>query len=234
MSGELAKVKQLTRISVTIPTKNEVEGIGYVVRRTRKVLGENAEIIVVDERSIDGTVEEALRADKNVKVVQRNGTGKGNGIQTAVQVFTGDIFVVLDSDATFDPTDIPRVISPILSNRADVVLGSRFKGRIEKGAMNFLHYFGNRLFNLLISLKFGVWITDSQTGLRAMRGNVIRSLTLVSQGYDIETAMTIKCLKKGYQTVEVPINFYRRRGNSKSKLDTFSDGWLILKRILFT
>jgi len=231
MSNEHRRVRPSARISVIIPTKNECEGIDYVIRGTRKVLGGNAEIIVVDERSTDGTVEKALNADMNVKVVQRNGTGKGNGIQTAVQVFTGDIFVIIDSDATFDPMDIPRVTEPILSNRADVVLGSRFKSGMEKGAMNFLHRLGNCFFNLSISLMYGIWITDSQTGLRAMRSEIIRSLELVSEGYDIETELTIKCLKMGYRTVEVPINFYCRKGNTKSKLKTFSDGWTILKRI---
>lgn len=228
------KVGQSARISVIIPTKNEAEGIGYVVRGARNVLGEDAEIIVVDEHSNDGTIEEALRADKDVKVVQRKGSGKGRGIQTGVQVFKGDIFVILDSDATFDPMDLPKVIEPILSNRADVVLGSRIKGNREKGAMNLLHYLGNCFFNFLITLKCGVWITDSQTGLRAMRDEVIRSLTLVSEGYDIETELTMGCLANGYKTVEVPINFYCRKGNSKSKLKAFSDGWRILKKILYT
>ena len=234
MSSELERVRQSARISVIIPTKNEVKGIGSVLRGIWKVLGEDGEIIVIDEYSTDGTVEKALRTHKNVRIFQRKGTGKGNGIQTGVQVFTGDIFVILDSDATFDPMDIPRVIEPILSNRADVVLGSRFKGRMEKGAMSFLHRLGNYFFNLLINLKCArtrVWITDSQTGLRAMRREVIRSLNVVSEGYDIETELTIKCLKNGYRTIEVPINFHCRKGNSKSKLKTFSDGRLILRRI---
>ena len=221
-------------ISVVIPTKNEVEGIDYVVRETRKVIGNEGEIIIVDEHSTDGTLDEALRADENIKIFQRDGSGKGRGIQKAAQVFTGDIFVILDSDATFDPKDIPNVIKPILLDQADVVLGSRIKGKMEKEAMNFMHYLGNRFFNLSISLICGVWITDSQTGLRAMRSDVIRSLDLVSEGFDIETELTIKCLKNGYRTVEVPITFRCRKGNSKSKLNAFSDGLLILRRILFT
>jgi len=139
---------------------------------------------------------------------------------------------MIDSDATFDPFDIPKIIDPILLKKADVVLGSRILGEMEEGAMSFLHYLGNRFFNFLISLKYNTYITDSQTGLRAMGSKVFDSFEIVSDGFDIETELTIKCLKNGFKVIEVPINFYNRKGRSKSKLNTFSDGWLVLKRIL--
>ncbi|MFX0134441.1 MAG: glycosyltransferase family 2 protein [Candidatus Hodarchaeota archaeon] len=220
-------------ISVIVPTKNEVEGIASVISETRKIVGKNAQIIVVDEQSTDGTIEEALKADKDLIVIQRNGIGKGNAIKTVIPLIEGNIVIMIDSDATFDPLDIPKIIYPILKNKADVVLGSRIIGKMEEGSMNFFHYFGNRLFNFLLSLKYGTYITDSQTGLRAMRRRVFDSFKIVSDGFDIETELTIKCLKNGYKVIEVPINFYKRKGSSKSKLNTFSDGWLIFKRILF-
>jgi glycosyltransferase involved in cell wall biosynthesis len=224
----------VTKISVIVPAKNEVDGIGFVIRGTREAIGEQGEIIIVDEHSTDGTVEAALEADSNVRVFQRDGSGKGNGIRKGIGVFSGDIFVILDADATFDPRDIMKVVGPIMRGECDAVLGSRIKGKREKGSMNLIHYVGNRLLNFSLSLRFGTWITDSQTGLRAMRGDVVRSIKLVSEGFDVEAELTVECLKKGYRVKEVPICFWCRKGNSKSKLRAFSDGWLIFRRLMLS
>jgi len=223
----------MTKIDVIVPTKNEVDSIGLVVKGIRDVLNHKAEIFIVDENSNDGTIEKALEIDKEIKIIQRIGTGKGNAFKTIQPIVNGDIIVLIDSDGQFDPYDIPTLLKPILLNKANHVLGSRFMGEMEKGAMNWIHNLGNRLFNILISLKYGVTVTDSQTGIRAMLNNVFKSINISSNGFDIETEITIKSIKNNDKIIEVPIKYYNRKIGSKSKLNTIEDGLQILKRILF-
>lgn len=219
------------RISVIIPAKNEEDSIGLVVSETRRVLGRNAEIIVVDGHSVDNTVKAALEADKETIIIRQVGRGKGAGLKTAFKHFTGEIVVVIDADFTYDPTEITELVNPIISGKADCVLGSRFMGKMEIGAMSPTHLLVNKMVSLLVSLFCEKRITDVLTGFRAMKGRGLDSINFKSDGFDIETEMTMRIAKKGFQMLEVPIKYRRRLG--KSKLSNFRDGITIVRRVLF-
>ena len=219
------------RLSIVIPAKNEKESVSMVIAQIRESLGRKAEVILVNGHSTDKTIEKALQADKEVIVLRQHGEGKGWAIRTVQKKFSGDIFVLIDSDVTYDPNEIPSVIEPIVNGAADVVLGSRFKGKIEREAMSLSHYLANKFFSFLVSMKCLKWVSDPLTGFRAMSRKAIDGLRLNSEGFDVEIEMTRKCIKQGFNLVEVPVTYRRRLG--KSKL-SFRDSWCILKRIIWS
>jgi len=135
--------------------------------------------------------------------------------------------VMIDGDGTYDPEEIPRLISSL--GNADLVMGNRFSG-MEAGAMTALNRVGNRAFSLLIRWFYRSPIKDSQSGMRAIRREALERLTLTEDGMPLATEMVIQAAKHRLRVVEVPIHYRRRRG--EAKLHPFRDGWGILKCIL--
>jgi glycosyltransferase involved in cell wall biosynthesis len=220
------------KVSVVVPAKNEEKAIGTAIQGIRAVMGKDVEILVVDGASTDMTVENAKKADAEAIVIQQEGTGKGMAVLTAIKHATGDIIAFIDSDLTYDPEDIPKVLEPILNGDADVVLGSRLSGKAEKGAFALINLVGNHIYSFLASLRCGMWITDSLTGLRAYRREDLAKIKLTSSGFEVETELNIKCAKQGLRTVEVPISYRKRIGGTK--LRAFRDGLRILRKIIWT
>jgi dolichol-phosphate mannosyltransferase len=208
-----------------IPTLNEDETIEHVVRHARKYADR---VIVVDGCSEDETWRKAKRA--GAEVVLQIGEGKGMALRTIFQQIKGDIYVIIDGDATYDALEMRKLLLPILEDEADMVVGSRLLGDLETGAISRVNQLGNHLFNTLINLVFRGGITDSQSGFRAIHRTAIDKLTLVSEGFEIETELTVKALKHGLRVREVPIRYLKRRG-SPSKLNSFKAGTQILKTI---
>ncbi|MEM1582444.1 MAG: glycosyltransferase family 2 protein [Candidatus Bathyarchaeia archaeon] len=222
---------QFPSISVIIPAYNEEETIGYVIEETTKVmdsLGLPYEIIVVDDGSIDRTRERA--GNYKVKVLS-NGVnrGKGYALRKGFRNAQGNIIITIDADGSHNPEEIPLLIKPIL-NGADIVAGSRFLGN-GKDHTPKLHLFGNKLINTTIMVLTRKLITDSQTGLRAIKKEVLQKINLESDRFEIETEITVKGLKNGFKYQEVPINC-RRRENGKSRIRIISDGIKIFKTII--
>jgi len=143
---------------------------------------------------------------------------------------TGDIRIMMDADGSHRPEDIKKLIVPLL-NGADVVMGSRFIGKREKGAVKRLHILGNHLFNLTIFILTKRRITDSQTGFRAFTKKVCEELKITSKGYEVETELTVKALKNGYSVQEEQITCEKRKEGC-SHLNPFFDGLKILKTII--
>ncbi len=127
--------------------------------------------------------------------------------------------------------EMEQVIKPILEDDADMVVGSRLKGEMEAGSITRFNKLGNGFFNFLINIFFSGNITDSQSGYRALNRKAIETLSLSSEGFEVETEMTIKALKQGLKVKEVPIAYTRRRG-TPSKLNSFKAGSSILKTII--
>jgi len=136
----------------------------------------------------------------------------------------------MDSDGSHDPEDIERLIVPIL-NGADVVLGSRFAAGQGKNSTKRLHVFGNILINFLIRIMTRKYVTDSQTGFRAYRKKVLQEIDITSEGYHVETELTVKVLKNGNVLKEVPIKINKRM-NGCSRLNPLTDGFQIFKTIV--
>jgi glycosyltransferase involved in cell wall biosynthesis len=218
-------------ISVIIPAYNEEKTIGNVLEETIQVmdaLGLAYEIIVVDDGSVDRTREIASRYKATVLSNGRN-HGKGYALKKGFQHAQGDIVITVDADGAHNPKEIPDLINPLF-NGVDIVAGSRFLGN-EKDHTSKLNIVGNYIINAIIMAFTRRMITDSQTGLRAFKKEFLQKISLESEGYEIETEITVKSLKNGFKLKEIPISCKRRKYNA-SKLKILPDGLKILKTIL--
>ena len=218
-------------VTVIIPAYNEEKTIGDVISNTAEImdgLDVPYEIIVVNDGSTDktGLVASTYKATVLTNKVNR---GKGYSLRRALKHAQGDIIVTIDSDGEHKPKEIPDLIEP-LHNGTDIVAGSRFLGS-QSQVTTKLNVMGNFLFNTAIMTLTGQRVTDSQTGFRAIKRNVLEQLNLESDGYEIETEITVKGLKNGFVFEEKPISCERRKYNI-SKLKVLSDGAKILKTII--
>ena len=217
-------------ISVVIPAYNEEKTISEVLEKTVQVMESMKapyEIIVVDDGSTDKTRE---IASKYKVAVLSNGKnrGKGYALRKGFKHARGQIIITLDSDGSHDPKEIPKLIEP-LYNGIDIATGSRFIN--NKEVTTKLNKLGNKIINAIIMTLTGKYITDSQTGFRAIKRKVLQKINLKAQGYEIETEITVKGLKNGFKYIEIPINC-KKRIHSHSKLRILQDGIKILKSIL--
>ncbi len=203
------------KASIIIPCFNECGTIADVVRQTLQVsLICEKEIIVVDDGSTDGSGVITKGLD-NVKLVshERN-RGKGAAIVTGINEASGDILVIQDADMEYFPTFLPHLVEPILDGRADVVLGSRFIGRIE--GMSWTHNVANRVLSVVASQVSGVKITDVMTGHKAFRASIIRNMKLQSQEFEVEVELILRAIDRGARGTEIPIDYsYRKASTSK-------------------
>jgi glycosyltransferase involved in cell wall biosynthesis len=186
------------------------------------------EVIIIDDGSTDKTRLVASNHKATILSNKKN-RGKGYSIRRAIQHAQGDIIVTIDSDGEHKPKEIPDLINPLF-NGVDIVSGSRFMGNNLKVTKR-INRMGNFLFNISIMALTGKRVTDSQTGFRAIKRAVIEKLDLESDGYEIETEITVKGLTNGFAFREIPITVNRRRC-STSKLKLLLDGTKILKTIL--
>ena len=219
---------QLDRPSITIllPAKNEESGIettfaALPIQRLTQ-LGYPVEILVADGKSHDRTREVAER--HGARVVSQLGTGKGRAVRSALDVAKGDLVVMLDADATYPARAIPAFVAA-LEEGADVVMGSRFLGHIEEGAMKPLNGVGNRGLSWLASLLYGRKCTDVCTGMWAFRRETMRGLGLTSTHFEIEAEMFARAAKSDLRITELPIAYGRREG--VTKLGSVVDGFRI-------
>ncbi len=215
------------RVSVVIPTRNEEPSLADILLYCRPYADE---LLVVDGHSTDRTREVA--ASYGVRVILDSGKGKGAAIRQAIWEVTGDIIVFFDADYSHYPAHIPRLVAPILRGEADHVVGSRPRGGSDElhGDFNkFMRMIGSDIITLGINYRFGVRLSESQNGLRAIRTEVARALKLRENIASIEQEMTIKTLRHGYRITEVPAHEYMRRyGESTIKL------WSVAPRFFFT
>ena len=221
------------KITAVICTKNEELTIGEMIEKTKPYVDE---IIVVDGHSTDKTREIAQKM--GVKVVLDHGKGKGDGIRVGIKEAKEEIIVFLDADGSHDPNDIPKLVKPIIENKADLVIGSRGRGgsdELHGDIEKLLRMIGSDIILIGINKKWNVHLTDSQNGFRAIRTSVARELNLKENITTIEQEMTMKCLKKGFRVDEVPTHEYARRyGKSVIKLRKvwFRYIWSFLKNLI--
>jgi glycosyltransferase involved in cell wall biosynthesis len=183
----------------------------------------------VDDGSTDKTGSIASSYEVIVVLNEKN-RGKGYALRTALKRAKGKIIVTMDSDGEHKPREIPALLEPVFKG-TDVVAGSRFLDRDHAYVTTRLHRIGNFIFNTSIMALTGQRVTDSQTGFRAVRRDVFETLNLESDGYEIETEITVKSLKSGFVFEEKPIGI-RKRKHGTSKIKLLLDGTEILKTII--
>jgi dolichol-phosphate mannosyltransferase len=205
------------KITILIPALNEETTIGDIITRSKKY---SDEILVIDGHSNDGT--ESVSRSLGVRVIFDRKKGKGEAIRSAIPHIGNEITVLIDADGSHDPDDIPKLVLPILENRADHVSGSRLIGgssELHGGFDECFRLMGSSLITAFINHRFKVRLSESQNGFRAIKTSVLRSLDLKENITTIEQEMIIKTLKKGYRMAEAPSHEYKRiAGYSKIKL----------------
>ena len=218
-------------VSVVLPTMDEEEAIKAILPKIKEVLskmGVSYEIIVVD-KSRDNTPK--ISQEFGARVIRQEGKGYGDAYILGFKNARGNIIVMMDPDGSYDPEDIPKILEPILNGRADFVMGSRLRGRIDEGAMPRLHrHIGNPLLTHILNFLFKANISDAHCGMRAITKEALEKLPLKCKGMEFASEMVIEAIKAGLRIEEVPIRYHKRIG--ESKLSSFRDGWRHLRLML--
>ena len=225
-------VKCQIPLSIIIPVYNEELTVGNIIDRTEaaaRKLGLPFEIIVINDFSYDRSLQEALKRKVRVYTLKEH-SGKGYALRAGFSQARGDVIVTIDSDGSHWPEELHEVLAPVLANRADMVIGSRFMNHKHVAARK-LNKFGVSIFNQLIQMFTGVGITDSQSGYRAMKREVLAGQKLKSGEYEIESEMLVKTAKAGFRVAEVPITF-EQRTYGRSGVDPMVDGSKIMRSIV--
>jgi glycosyltransferase involved in cell wall biosynthesis len=218
------------RISFIVPAFNEARTIGEVLERIA-ALGLDAQVIVVDDGSTDGTGDIAAKHDGTL-VLQQENQGKGAAIRHGLQHVDGDIVVIQDADMEYDPAEVPALIEPIERGVADVVYGSRLSGGRPQRAYLFWHLVGNRFLSLVTGILYNTTLSDMETGYKAFRTDVIRDLPLREKDFAIEPEITGHICKRRLRVYELPISYYGRTYAEGKKI-TWRDGfkalWVLIR-----
>lgn len=217
----------MKNIAVIIPCLDEELTIGKVISDFRQKLPEAA-IYVFDNNSGDNTA--AVAENYGAIVVKAKRRGKGFVVQEMFAKVDADIYVMIDGDATYDIQDVDNMISLIVNDEADMVVGARLK-KYTSNSFRPFHTFGNRLVALFINKLFNANLTDVMSGFRVMNKAFVKNINSTSKGFEVETEITLKALKYGYCIREMNVNYGARPAGSFSKLSTFKDGILVLKTI---
>ncbi len=217
------------KIAILIPCFNEALTVGKVVRDVRSVFP-NEEIFVYDNNSTDKTAELAIAASAIVRSEPQQ--GKGNVVRRMFKEVHADIYILVDGDDTYPAETAPLLIQTLLESKADMVVGDRLSnGRYSEENTRAFHGFGNNLVRRLINALFRTELKDIMSGYRVFSRDYIRSVPLLSRGFEIETEMTLQALDKGMVIKEIPIAYRDRPPGSFSKLSTYRDGMRVLTTI---
>lgn len=217
------------RIAVLIPCHNEAMTVAKVVGDFRAALPEAA-VYVFDNASSDDTATLARAA--GAKVIAVPAKGKGHVVRSMFRDVDADAYLMVDGDDTYPADRAREVLAPVLHGEADMVVGTRLE-KHEDAAFRRFHGFGNRLVRGVISRLFHAPLADVLSGYRAFSARFVRSMPVLSQGFEIETEMTVFALAQGMSLREVPVPYGARPEGSHSKLHTFRDGYRVLRTILF-
>jgi glycosyltransferase involved in cell wall biosynthesis len=229
-AGEIGAETELLkaqRIAVLVPCYNEEIAIAQVVSEFRTALPE-ATVYVYDNNSSDGTVAAAEAAGAAVRRETRQ--GKGNVVRRMFADVDADIYVLVDGDATYDAPSARAMIARLIEDRLDMVVAKRMDQ--EQAAYRVGHRAGNRLLSGFVANVFGRTVSDMLSGYRVFSRRFVKSFPVLSDGFEIETELTVHALELGLPAAEVPTPYYARPTGSQSKLNTWADGLRILRTIV--
>lgn len=219
----------MDKIAVLIPCYNEAKTIKKVVEDFKRDLP-NATIYVYDNNSSDGTDEIARNAGAIVRYEKKQ--GKGNVIKRMFREVDAECYIITDGDDTYPSKSAKQMADLVLNDNVDMVIGDRLSSTYFTENKRLFHNFGNKLVRLLINFIYKSNIRDVMTGYRAFSYQFVKTFPILSKGFEIETEMTIHSLDKNLFTQNVIIEYQDRPEGSESKLNTYSDGFKVLKTIV--
>jgi glycosyltransferase involved in cell wall biosynthesis len=214
-------------VSVVIPTLNEAGTILEAVTTIRKNLHYPNEIIIVDSNSTDGTIE-IVKDTKFCKLIIEPRRGYGIALRTGMKHAKGNIIIMVDADGTYEFKHINRLIQHMIEKDADMVLGTRMYD--PKKAMGFFNFLGNKVITFCFDFCFSQFLSDSQSGFRAISHEAIDKVKLKETDMAFATEMLIQFAKEGYTMMEIPTT-YKHRSYGKTKLKPFKSGIQIFSTI---
>ena len=215
-------------IAILLPCYNEALTIAKTVTDFKAALPD-AEIFVFDNASSDNSA--ALAQEAGATVVHVAQRGKGNVVRVMFREVDADVYVMADADDTYPAQEVEKLISPILERKADMVTGDRLSTTYYSENTRPGHNLGNALVCSLVSLMWDTKVKDVMTGYRAFSRAFVKNCPIMSQGFEIETEITLHAFDKRFRLLEVPIAYRNRPSGSHSKLNTFQDGFKVLRLI---
>lgn len=218
-------------VTVLLPAHDEAATIAEVVEACRASTPDLLEVVVVDDGSTDDTAARAQAAGARVFRLSRN-RGKGGAVRFVAPHLRGDVVVLLDADGQDDPREIPLLVDALTPDVA-LVIGSRFIGTFQPGAISTVNRYATEVINGLFNLAFGARVTDTQAGFRALRRELLTSLRIRARHYDIETDMLCQIVARGGKVVEVPVTRSPRAAGT-TDFSRVRDGLRIVTRIAAT
>lgn len=217
------------KVAVLIPCYNEAVTIGKVVDDFKRVLPD-ADIYVYDNNSKDDTA--AIAEDHGAIVRTEPRQGKGNVVRQMFREIDADYYIMVDGDDTYPAEAAPRLLEPLMNDTADMTVGDRLSnGTYGEENDRAFHGFGNNLVRWLIKVIYGYAFDDVMTGYRAFNRIFVKTMPVLSEGFQIETELSIHAVDKRFRIVDVPIDYRDRPEGSYSKLSTFGDGAKVLRAI---
>jgi glycosyltransferase involved in cell wall biosynthesis len=213
------------KLSIIIPCFNEANSLLDLLKKVHDSPYENKEIVLVDDFSTDGTRELLKNNSEYSSLIHQVlfhdiNMGKGAALRTGIAAATGDIIIIQDADLEYDPSEYPRLIDPIIHDKADVVYGSRFSGGDTKRVLYFWHRVGNGFLTLLSNMMTNINLTDMETCYKAFRSEIIKSIDIKENRFGFEPEITAKIARKNIRIFEVGISYYGRTYDEGKKI-----GW---------
>ena len=221
-------------VSFLIPAFNEARTIAEVIDRVSQLPFEK-QLIVIDDGSTDETpaiLERLSEGRDDMVVIRQQNRGKGAAIRAGIPRIEGEIVVIQDADMEYDPAEVPSLIDPIVQGHADVVYGSRLAGGRPQRAYLFWHLLGNRFLSLVTGILYNTTLSDMETGYKAFRSDVLRSLDLRENDFAIEPEITGRICKLHLRIYELPISYYGRTYDEGKKItwrDGFKAVWVLIR-----
>lgn len=220
----------MKKIAILIPCYNEEITVAKVITDFKKELPD-ALIYVYNNNSTDNTLQIAYENGAIVKNEYRQ--GKGNVVRNMFRDIDADVYVLVDGDNTYPANMVHQLIKPILMETADMVVGDRISnGTYKKQNKRLFHDFGNGMVKYTINRLFKTNLKDVMSGYRAFSRTFVKNIPILSKGFEVETEMTLHALDKRFIIKEIPIEYKDRPNKSKSKLNTFTDGYKVIKTII--
>lgn len=222
----LENSEQDARVVVLIPCFNEAITIAKVVTDVRRVLP-SAQVIVCDNNSTDSTAQ--IASDAGARVVNEPRQGKGNVLRSLFRNVDADCYIIIDGDDTYPVDPLPQMADMVLNGGVDMVIGDRISSSYLKVNRRRYHNSGNLLVRFLINKMFKSSVPDILSGMRAFSPLFVKNFPILSKGFEIETEMTIYALDNNFVVRSIPVAYNNRPEGSTSKLNTYSDGFKVIK-----